>query len=139
MLLTGLLTMHGLATDGINTAGGTTACPGGSAVLPTSEPDSSGETAPVSVRVGAEPATAAAPGAAAAPGTEMEMSGESCVATLPRQAAAVSPLMLGFVVLVALGASAGSAHAPGRGRPETWRGPPSPGIDVLRLKCVLRT
>ncbi|WP_127954696.1 hypothetical protein [Rhodococcus xishaensis] len=149
VLLTGLLTMHGLANAATNTAGGTNVCPGASTVLPIPGPDSSSGTAlPKKAAVDSETAylekehPSTSPRSisqGAGPATAMEMSGESCVATLPRQAAAVSPLMLGFLVLVALGASAESAKGQARTHPETRRGPPSSGVDVLRLKCVLRT
>ncbi|WP_433611961.1 hypothetical protein [Prescottella agglutinans] len=139
VILAGLFAMHGLA--GSETASACHGAPGfaasaapaadhpGTAALPASAMDPAGSAhhRPDSAGVVVEPVSA------------MEFAGATCVATLPRLVAVSNPLLIGFVALAALGGGLGYGSLQRCCRWDHRRAPPSSGVHVLRLKCVLRT
>ncbi|QBJ96011.1 hypothetical protein ERC79_08525 [Rhodococcus sp. ABRD24] len=117
VILVGLLAMHGLASTG-----STGACHGNPALAVADSPavDHHG------------------PAARSAPATEF--AGATCMATLPRLVGVSNPLLIGFIALALLGSSIGlSSLLQSYCRWGQWRAPPTSGVQVLRLECVLRT
>ncbi len=140
MVVAGLIAMHGLANSG-----GMPAC-FGDPRLPASDvqaADSPHTTAVALTSVhAADPASSPAPspGAHTTPAPAHASMTAACVATVPRLSGVPHPLLIGLFALVALRiAAACGNNVAGHRRWRQWRPPPASGVELLHLKCVLRT
>ena len=139
MGVAGLIAMHGLANSG-----GMSAC-FGDPRLPASDVQAADPPQTTAVALAsvhrADPAASPAPspGAHTAPAPADASMSAACVATVPRLMGVPNPLLIGLLVLVALCVAVACGNTGGLGRWRQWRPPPASGVELLHLKCVLRT
>ncbi|MBM4468112.1 hypothetical protein GS502_01040 [Rhodococcus hoagii] len=131
IIVVGLFAMHGLVGSS-----GVSACHGDPGFVVADSPAVSASSADPA---GSVHHPTRSTGAVVEPASAMEFAGSTCVSTLPRLVAVSNPLLIGFVALVVLCGGIGYRSLQRYYRWDQWLAPPSSGVAVLRLKCVLRT
>ncbi len=129
IIVVGLLAMHGLTGSG-----GVGACHGDRGLVAADSPAAESMDPAASMHHTTHPA-----GVVSEPASAMEIAGAACVAVLPRLVAVADPLLIGLVALAVFCGGIGVGCFRRHHRWDRWRAPPVSGVEVLRLKCVLRT
>lgn len=139
MVVAGLIAMHGLAsTGGVPTCFGDPRLPT-SGVSATDSPTATAVGSPSMQRADPAPPHPHSLAEHTAPETAADSMGVACVATIPRLVGVSNPLLSGFVALVALCLAVACSNARRFGRWRRRRPRPGSGMEILHLKCVLRT